>query len=514
LRLSRKDYEAAVDSFLQNLKDRRETDPDAAQQLELLRVPMDAVIVSELLADGENPTPSRALDQLQARMEAAFKTKHLREFAREPWAERILQWRLSRIPYVDVTGFDDEAIALFEYKLMRRLDLDIQTPDGPRREHHWSFRHDLVMEHFLFPAFVGKGTARRWEDRHYGDERLWGLYRLLALRLPWPEARELERFLATKSTESEDTRLWKIVATTLRARSQREPEPQYPISVKRTINPSASNSMNDGLSVLSKSGGPCELDVVLIHGIIGDARMTWQHDRADAKTFWPDWLQEDCPWAHIWSLGFNAALSAWQQRSMPLADRGLNVLDQLYNAGLADGKPLVFITHSMGGLVVKQLLNEAESMGVSRYETIARSTVGIAFIGTPHSGANLASFLSFVNAALHANPTVRDMEQHSAELRKLHGWFLHYVTRQRLVCRSWCERLEVKPEIPLLGIKLPKGIIVVDETSGEPNIPGERAIPLDEDHISIAKVRDRRQQLYQGILRFLEDCRKRATVTE
>lgn len=71
---------------------------------------------------------------------------------------------------------------------------------------------------------------------------------------------------------------------------------------------------------------------------------------------------------------------------MPLADRGNQVLDLLSSEGLGQ-RPLVFITHSMGGIVAKQILRNADDLGVKRFEPILAQTRGIAFIATPHSGA-------------------------------------------------------------------------------------------------------------------------------
>ena len=47
---------------------------------------------------------------------------------------------------------------------------------------------------------------------------------------------------------------------------------------------------------------------------------------------------------------------------------------------------------------------------------------------------------------------------------------------------------------------------MVDATSAEPNLPGEVAVPLDEDHLSICKPAARGTQLYQSMLRWLEEC--------
>ncbi|MBL8483945.1 MAG: hypothetical protein JNJ60_17240 [Rhodocyclaceae bacterium] len=248
------------------------------------------------------------------------------------------------------------------------------------------------------------------------------------------------------------------------------------------------------------------MDVVFVHGLGGDAWTTWMARPDDMASFWPNWLAADIPGLGIWTLGYAADVSSWKGQSMPLADRGNQMLDLLSNEGLGE-RPLAFITHSLGGIVVKQLLRNADSFGVKRFESIRDQTCGIAFIATPHSGAHLANFAELAAAVLRTNEHVKELAAHDPRLRELHGWFQgKYLDRHPIVCRTYCEKREVRPEIPVLGIKLPKGILVVDETSAEPNIKGERAIPLDEDHISICKPPDRHAQIYKGMLRFVKDC--------
>ena len=45
----------------------------------------------------------------------------------------------------------------------------------------------------------------------------------------------------------------------------------------------------------------------------------------------------------------------------------------------------------MGGILVKQLRRHATSFGVDRWESIATRTAGVAFVATPHSGADIAA---------------------------------------------------------------------------------------------------------------------------
>lgn len=248
------------------------------------------------------------------------------------------------------------------------------------------------------------------------------------------------------------------------------------------------------------------LDVVFVHGLGGDSWTTWMSDKEDMGTFWPGWLSEEFPETGIWMLGYAAESSQWKEASMPLADRSNQVLDLLEIEGLGQ-RPLMFITHSMGGIVVKQLLRNADSFGVERFESIRNQTRGIAFISTPHSGANIANFAALAAAVYRTNEHVEELGSHDSRLRELHGWFLNkYLHTHATLCRTYCEKREVRARIPLLDIELSKGILVVNETSAEPNIPGERAIPLDEDHISICKPKSRKDQIYKGMLAFVREC--------
>src|SRR6266568_2632064 len=113
-------------------------------------------------------------------------------------------------------------------------------------------------------------------------------------------------------------------------------------------------------------------DVIFVHGLDGDATATWTSNGGPGL-FWPAWLGEDLPEIGVWSLNYDAASIAWKGSAMPLVDRATNVLASMeeYEFGR---RPLVFITHSLGGLLVKQLLRHANDYEQPRWKEIAEQT--------------------------------------------------------------------------------------------------------------------------------------------
>lgn len=59
----------------------------------------------------------------------------------------------------------------------------------------------------------------------------------------------------------------------------------------------------------------------------------------------------------------------------------------------ASSRQLVFVAHSLGGILVKEVLRRSETNPDKKIKNIYKSTVGIFFFGTPHRGSkDWASF--------------------------------------------------------------------------------------------------------------------------
>ncbi|MDS4032044.1 MAG: hypothetical protein RKO66_18525 [Candidatus Contendobacter sp.] len=248
----------------------------------------------------------------------------------------------------------------------------------------------------------------------------------------------------------------------------------------------------DGLQKISGCDCPDRVaDVIFVHGLDGDARTTW-HPKERSDAFWPAWLGEDVPAIGVWSLGYAVSASAWKGHTMPLADRATNVLDLLELDGIGH-RPIVFVCHSLGGLLVKQMLRHAGDFGNPAWKTIATHTKALVFLSTPHSGADLASWVQYVGTLLRTTVSVGELEAHHPRLRELNLWYRNHVADFDLATVVYCEKRPVA------------GILVVNETTADPGIVGVIPIPVDEDHVSICKPASKGSQIYRRVKRLVED---------
>jgi hypothetical protein len=231
-------------------------------------------------------------------------------------------------------------------------------------------------------------------------------------------------------------------------------------------------------------------DVIFVHGLDGDARSTWTA-KDSASTFWPEWLGADLAGVCVWSLEYEAASLSWKGTGMPLVDRAANILDlcTTYDIG---SRPLIFIAHSLGGLLVKQLLRCAKEYNNAAWAPFAINTRGIVFLATPHSGSDKADWLEAFGTILRPNVTVHDLRAHAPQLRDLNLWYRNNAAQMGITTKVYYESRKYR------------GLLIVDPTTADPGIHGVFPIQIDADHSSICKL-DKKDQRYRGILQLIRD---------
>ncbi|KAI9888851.1 MAG: hypothetical protein M1814_006201 [Vezdaea aestivalis] len=157
----------------------------------------------------------------------------------------------------------------------------------------------------------------------------------------------------------------------------------------------SSNPNPVGLTLIYTSPEPT-LDLIFIHGLGGSSRGTWSWKR-DPSNFWPSWLGNDAELSRsrIFTYGYDAGLTG-PYTTLSILDFAKDLLlrMQTYSGGdhlhrTAIGKlPILFVVHSMGGLVAKK----AYIIGKSdpQFADIIASISGMVFLATPYKGSHLA----------------------------------------------------------------------------------------------------------------------------
>ena len=119
---------------------------------------------------------------------------------------------------------------------------------------------------------------------------------------------------------------------------------------------------------------------------------------------------------------------------------------------LEPSRPVLFIAHSLGGIVVKEMLRRSSGshIGQTHLRSVFDSTIGIIFFGTPHGGADPLGFLQHIAKMVIKAAGVRFNEQivnallPSAErLRELRDEFSPMAHQQDWIIHSFQEELGV-----------------------------------------------------------------------
>ena len=232
-----------------------------------------------------------------------------------------------------------------------------------------------------------------------------------------------------------------------------------------------------------------ELDLIFVHGLDGDGRSTWQADD-EQGSFWPAWVGDEFPTIGVWSLAYEVNSSAWKGHTMPLYDRARDCLDR-FDLEEIGHRPIGFVCHSLGGLLVKQMLRLAKEFGNKDWQRIGEQTQFIVFLSTPHSGADMANWLSYLGTLLRTSVSIQELEAHNPQLLQLNTWYCNNVGQIKTYV--YCE---TRPT---------HGILVVNETSANPGIQGVYPIPLDADHVTICKPATKTASVYLRVKRLISE---------
>lgn len=249
------------------------------------------------------------------------------------------------------------------------------------------------------------------------------------------------------------------------------------------------------IKVAGWSDGPTRCNAIYIHGLGGHAYDTWTR-HSDLAGYWPLWLANDIQGLSAHSLQYPAAASSWLGASLNIYDRAQTVLEELLSNPDFQKCPLVFITHSMGGLIVKQVLREADrrsQIGDEGAKRIISATKAVVFIATPHLGSYQATLLRRLSFLVWPSEATQDLAANSASLRELHQWYIDWPAAKRI------RHLEFQETKDTYGFG-----VVSRAVPGLNTTP----IPIDENHINACKPLSRDNPPYKRTRQLIEEILK------
>ena len=157
----------------------------------------------------------------------------------------------------------------------------------------------------------------------------------------------------------------------------------------------------------------------------------------------------------------------------------------------ANERPIIFVAHSLGGLVVKRALIYSEGIRgnhTQHLRSIFVSTYGILFLGTPHRGSDIAKWGSMLESIcrgvmpsgiVDSNPNlVNALKRENETLQTIDRDFIQMMSRFYVYFFH-----EGKPT----HLGKMKADFVVDEESASPNLQDVERSVIQQDHSHMCK---------------------------
>ncbi|CAM6097255.1 unnamed protein product [Calypogeia fissa] len=252
--------------------------------------------------------------------------------------------------------------------------------------------------------------------------------------------------------------------------------------------------------------GTHDMDIIFFHGLqLGDfEKAYWKAWVAtdNDRLIWPkEWLSLRFPGARILSVSYNSsAMKVAGQNDMYLLGENL-VADIILDAetGCGQNCPVFLVGHSLGGIVIKQLIISAirerngtnpdtERRKLDRLNNFLDKFKGAFFYATPHLGSRAADFASLLPQASIILKLLRTLDTErgriNEEFRKLRG--------------VWNARTYgVAESLPMKFLTFHETVVV--EGSARHDVDGYYTHPK-ANHITVCKARDQKDPTVIGKL--------------
>lgn len=200
------------------------------------------------------------------------------------------------------------------------------------------------------------------------------------------------------------------------------------------------------------------IDIVAIHGLNGHYLQTWTDQRTGINWL-KDLVPKVLPKVRVLSFSYNSMLQ-FSKSTSDVSTFSLQLLEGLTAERQSDAesrRDVIFVCHSLGGLVFKQAYLLASDHASHR--TLKKRFRGVIFMGTPHRGSAIASWakgaaklleLAFLGTSTNTK-LAKDLEPSSKKLRYISDTFQVMCAQDKYQVVSCYETDKMSPLNTVVG---------------------------------------------------------------
>ncbi|XXH05092.1 hypothetical protein Hte_011516 [Hypoxylon texense] len=242
-----------------------------------------------------------------------------------------------------------------------------------------------------------------------------------------------------------------------------------------------------------------KVDICFVHGMTGDRDGTWTADGQIDP--WPKvLLPPELSNARLLTFGYDAYVIKKAQPSVNgLQDHANSLIVALAMdraKAKANGRPLIFVAHSLGGLVCKEAILTSRHNVEQHLRDVFDSFKGIVFMGTPHEGSWRADWARIPVRTLSPfksmNRTLLDLLQDGNKLLELSQTRFWSMMRE---LRESGHQVEATCFYEELG--MPVAGIIVSKASA--TVESYQAISIHSDHSGMVKFASKEDSGFQKV---------------
>lgn len=231
--------------------------------------------------------------------------------------------------------------------------------------------------------------------------------------------------------------------------------------------------------------------IVFVHGIMSDGGSCWTNKKA--KAYWPRLAANEFADFGVYVFSYHSKAFSGRYQVTDAADA---LWDDLTRQGILQSRIVVFVCHSMGGIVTRRLL-------VQRQGDLAGPgpVIGLFLVASPSAGSGWANFFyPVINLFRHQQARILKAGEDNQWLTTLGTDFRNLLAKPKPMIRG----KELTEERMLYSRFIPWLRPIVSRDEGSRYFPESRSV-AGTDHSSIAKPKDANAEQHLLLKQFVEE---------